>query len=297
VCEIERDGAGRPLALWLLPGDCVQPKRDKIGQLYFEVNTAAGPQPLMPENVFHVPYFTADGICGKGVIEYAREAVGLNKAMETGAGSYFKNIVAPGGAIEAPPGLSDTARENIRKSVTAANSGTGKVGRLMFLEEGVKWNPFSINNDQAQWIEGRQFGIQETARFFNISPTKLADLGRATWSNIESENTSFIENTLRPVLLPIEQEAKRKLLTEDEQRTLFVEAIMEARLRGLTADRYAAYAVGINAGFMLPSEARRRENWPAIPGIDDRPRTGTSPTPEPPKPADGNPQSGDPAGG
>lgn len=296
--EIERDGAGHPLALWHIPGSAIHPARDQAGQLYYAVNTTQGVQPLLPEHCFYVPYFTLDGVSGKGIIEYARECIGLNKAMETGAGAFFKNITAPGGAIEAPTGLSDQAVTNIRKSVEAANSGTGKVGRLLFLQDGLKYVPYTVNNDQAQWLEGRQFGVQEVARFFNLSPTKLADLGRATWSNIESENTSFIENTLRPILTPVEQEARKKLFTPAERQTLYVEANMEGRLRGLTSERYAAYSTAITAGFMLPSEARKKENWPAIPGIDDRPRPGAPTTPPtPPSAPDGNPESGDPADG
>ncbi len=299
AAEIERDGAGRPLALWLLAGDQVHAERTAAGQLYYRVGAE---DVLLPDEIFYVPYFSVDGVSGRGVIEYARNAIGLNLAMESGAGAQFKNMVRPSGAIEAPPGLSDVARENIRKSIERANAGHQKTGRLIFLEDGVKFNPFAISNQDAQWIEGRAFGIQETARFFNISPTKLADLGRATWSNIGSENLSFIENTLRPILVPIEQQARRKLLTVDERKELYVEAVLEARLRGLTADRYAAYRVGLgNRPFLLPSEVRRWENLKAAPELDAAP-PGPEPTPEPaadpPPPQDddnGNPKSGDAA--
>ncbi|MEO8082678.1 MAG: phage portal protein, partial [Ardenticatenales bacterium] len=296
VAEIERDGAGRPLALWLLPADRTELRRAN-GIPYFVVHTDRGPEEVPFDDVFHVPYFSLDGVTGKGVIQYAREAVGLNKAMETGAGAYFRNLMAPGGVIEVPAGTSENARANIRKSIDAANAGVTKVNRLLMLEDGVKLNPYQVSNTDAQWIEGRVFGVQETARFFSISPTKLADLGRATWGNLESENASFIENTLRPILTPIEQEARKKLFTAAERKTLFVEAVMEARLRGLTGERYTSYSTGITAGFLLPSEARRLENLPQVPGIDERPRPGAAPpTPPPPPPPkgtdDGNPPPG-----
>lgn len=301
AAEIEWNSDGTPRALWLIPGDRIEPAHDGAGNLVYVVQVPGGrPVTLQPEDVFYVPYFTLDGVSGKGVIHFAREAVGLNKAMEVGAGAMFANMVRPGGAIEAPPGLSEPARENIRKSIREQNTGAGKVGRLLFLEDGVKLNPFQLSNTDAQWIEGRAFGVQEVARFFGLSPTKLADLGRATWSNLESENRSFIENTLRaPLLVPIEQQARRKLLGRS---TLTAEYVIEGRLRGLTSERYAAYSTGITAGFLLPSEARRMENLPAIPGIDDRPRPGAAPpaapeNPKPENPTDGDEDVTDPAAG
>ncbi|HEX4608851.1 MAG TPA: phage portal protein [Urbifossiella sp.] len=280
AAEIEWSNNGSPRALWLIPGNRIDPCRDRNGDLFYAVKMDDGSvAPLLPEDCFYVPYFTLDGIVGQGVIKHAREAIGLNKAMEIGAGAIFSNMVRPGGAIEAPPGLSDKARANIVESIRSQNGGAGKVGRLIFLEDGVKLNPYQVSNQDAQWIEGRQFGIQEVARFFGISPTKLADLGRATWSNLGAENQSFIENTLRaPILVPIEQQARTKLLGP----SLHAEYVIEARLRGLTADRYAAYATGIQAGFLLPSEARRMENLPSVPGINDRPRAGVAAAAAPP---------------
>ncbi len=302
AAEIEWGLDGKPRALWLIPGNQIEPQRDRLGQLYYLVRTGHGdPVPLLPEDVFTVPYFSLDGVEGRGIIQHARETIGLGKAMEVGAGALFSNMVRPGGAIEAPVGLTDGARKNIVESIKSMNGGAAKAGRLLFLEDGVKLNPFTISNNDAQWIEGRGFGVQEVARFFNISPTKLADLGRATWSNLGAENLSFIENTLRAgILVPIEQQAKSKLLGRAD---LYAEYVIEARLRGLTADRYGAYKVGIDAGFLLPSEARKFENLPAVPGIDDRPRPGSTappPEPKPPEPetpADGTTDPDDPADG
>jgi HK97 family phage portal protein len=293
--EIERNRAGEPIALWLIPSERV--RIETAGGLVYHVETDSGQVALTPDEMFHVPYLTLDGVCGKGIIQYARECVGLNKAMETGAASQFANMVRPAGVLELPIGMSDDAKKNLKESIERQNTGAGKVGRILPLESGVKFTPFGLSNQDAQWIEGRGFGVQEVARFFSISPTKLGDLGRATWSNIGAENLSFIENTLRAILVPIEQQARRKLLTSAERESHYVEAVIEARLRGLTKDRYDAYKVG-TAGrpFLLPSEVRRMENLPAAPELDKLP---TSPEPEPtPKPevkSDGNPDATDPA--
>lgn len=269
AAEIERNGAGEPIALWPLPSERIQPTRPTPGgPLVYRFYGSSRHVDLSPQDVWYVPYLTLDGVEGLGILSHAREALGLNRAMESSAGSYFTNMIRPSGAVEAPPGMSENAVENIRRSVERVNSGHKATARLLMLFDGVKFNPYQISNQEAQWIEGRSFGIQEVARFFNISPTKLADLGRATWSNLESENQAFIDSTLLPILIGRDQETNRKLITREERGTLYAETLVEARLRGNTSERYACYQVGIQAGFLLRSEARKFENLPWVEGLD-----------------------------
>jgi phage portal protein BeeE len=49
----------------------------------------------------------------------------------------------------------------------------------------------------------------------------------------------------------------------------FIEHSAEGLLRGDATNRASFYQSGITAGWLLPSEARRLENLPAIEGIDD----------------------------
>lgn len=288
VAEIERANDGTPLALWLLPADQVRIERTAAGQLVYKL----GENVLDPADVFHVPGYSCDGVTGIGVVKWARESFGLTKAMETSAASFFGNGMRAGGVLEYPGTLTDPARENLRKSMAQLHAGASNTGKMMLLEEGMKYNPLAISNEDAQWLQGRQFQIQEVARWFQISPTKLADLGRATWSNLASENLSFIQQTLRPHMVKVEQEVRRKLLSRDERRDLYGEFLIDGVLRGLTKDRYDAYAVGIGAGFLLRSECRAWENLPAVEGIDDAPAPSIQAGP----PAPQDPQVQDPAG-
>jgi len=304
LAEIERNGAGDVVALHLLPSHAVDYMRTPAGELFFRVKGNGRSIDLSADEVFHVPYFSLDGETGTGVIEYARETVGNIKAVESGGSAFIANMVRPSGSITVPPGLSETARHNLRESVTKANAGHRVSGRLMLLEDGVKFDPFTVTNNEAQWIEARSFGVQETARFFSISPTKLADLGRATWGNIESENRSFFETTLLPVTTPITQETKKKLLIPADRVDHYAEHVAEARLRGNTAERLTGYKTGVDAGIYTRAECRQWENLPFIAGTE-KILTPLNQVADPAPPAkkdaahgnDGNPQATDPADG
>jgi hypothetical protein len=62
----------------------------------------------------------------------------------------------------------------------------------------------------------------------------------------------------------------RELFTEKEQRTYFVEFLLDGLLRGDIESRYNAYAIGKQWGFMSDNEIREKENMNPVPGGDQR---------------------------
>jgi phage portal protein BeeE len=54
--------------------------------------------------------------------------------------------------------------------------------------------------------------VTDVARFFNISPTKLHQLGRATWANLETLNREHVTACLGPWIAKRDAEVDAKLL-------------------------------------------------------------------------------------
>ena len=67
------------------------------------------------------------------------------------------------------------------------------------------------------------------------------------------------------------EEAHNRLLATHGLADVFVKLNMDALLRASLKDRYEAYAVGIRNKFVLPNEARAKEDDPPIPGGDEFP--------------------------
>ncbi len=82
----------------------------------------------------------------------------------------------------------------------------------------------------------------------------------------------FVTVTLRPWLSRWEQALERSLLGPVARGRYYIEHAAEGLLRGDAVNRADFYERGIRAGWLLPSEARRLENLPAVEGIDDEPR-------------------------
>jgi hypothetical protein len=143
--------------------------------------------------------------------------------------------------------------------------GTLNSGRTAILEEGVQFTTIGLSNEDAQYLQTRQFQIVEIARWYGIPPHMLASMEAATFSNIEHQGIEFVTYSLRPWLVRWEQEIKRKLFDTD---TFFSEFLVDGLLRGDTKTRYDGYKVARETGWLSVNEIRSLENLNPVDGGD-----------------------------
>jgi HK97 family phage portal protein len=93
----------------------------------------------------------------------------------------------------------------------------------------------------------------------------LADLERATFSNIEHQSLEFIRDTIRPWLVRWEQALTRDLIPPADRDTYFVEFLIDGLMRGDLKSRYDSYAIGRNNGWLSANDIRRLENMNPLP--------------------------------
>lgn len=210
-----------------------------------------------------------DEIEGKSVIDYAKDNLGLGKAAEDFGSKFFSNGASIGGIYEHPTQLSDTAYNNLQKSLERRAGGLTNSHKILILEEGMKFTQTTIPPNAAQFLETRKFSINDIARWFGVPPHMIADLERATFSNIEQQNLNFSQFSILPYVILIEQELNRKLLQESEKATMYFKMNMDGLLRGDMATRYAAYQVGIQNGIVSPNDVRRKEDLDPYDGGND----------------------------
>lgn len=158
--------------------------------------------------------------------------------------------------------ISDAALARIRKSWSDTHGGSENSGRTAILEEGAEWQALSFNSVDSQFIELRQFQILEIARAFRVPPHMLFDLGRATWSNVESLGREFLVFCLQPMLRAWESALKRALLSPEERREYVIEFSEDDLTQASIADRAVAYSSLISSRVINPNEARKWERLP-----------------------------------
>ncbi len=261
--RIER-ARGKVTALVPLMPDRVQPERDQAGKLRYRLD--GGDTFLSPANVLHVPGLGFDGAAGYPPIRAARQAVGLALAAQEFGARFFGNGSRPGGVIESPKQLDDTAVERLRAAWQALHGGPANAHKVAVLEDGVTFKPIAVNPDEAQFLETRQFQVAEVCRVFRVPPHLIADLSRSTYSNIEHQSLEFVVHSVRPWLVRWEAELNRKLFAGTEY---FAEFLVDGLLRGDVRARYQAYAIGRQNGWLSANDIREMENLNPIEGGDE----------------------------
>jgi HK97 family phage portal protein len=247
--EIERSGSGQPIALWLLPPDRTCVERDEDGNLWYVVYSQTGvPYPLPARDVFHLKGLGFDGVVGYSVVRLAAQSLGLSMAQETNAASFFGNSSRPAGVLEMPGQLTEPARETTRREWERIHQGPAKANRIAVLDQGMKFSPMTMPNNESQLLESRKLSVTEMSRWLIVPPHKLGDLEYATFSNIEEQNIDFVINSLMYWINGFEEEADIKLFGSASQGRLFTKLNVKALLRGNTAAQQAFITAMLDRG-------------------------------------------------
>lgn len=262
--EIERDLGGRPIALWPIAPNRVEPRRAESGEIVYLVwNYGAERTEIPAYDMFHLHGLGFDGLIGYSVISLAARTIGLGIASESYASDFFANGAISTGALKHPKNLSKDAQERLRENLNATIQGSGKRFNIPIFEEGMEWIDMMVKPEDAQLILTRQFQITDVARWFGLPPHKLADLMRATFSNIEEQNLEVHNDAHMPWIVRLEQEADYKLISSRE-RGVRTKLNPRGLLRGKDKDRAEYYKLMADYGFYTINEVRRYEDLDPI---------------------------------
>jgi HK97 family phage portal protein len=171
---------------------------------------ASTPRLIAAEDMIHVPGLALDGRLGQSTIWLTRQAIGLALATEKYGAKYFGNGARPGGVVTHPGKLTPQARENLKRSWTEAQGGEN-AHKTALLEEGMKFEAASTENDKAQFLETRRFQKAEICSIFRVPPHMVRDTDKQYRANTEQIGLEFVNLTLWPWLEAWTQELKRRL--------------------------------------------------------------------------------------
>lgn len=224
---------------------------------------------LLSSEVLHLKHRTGDdGVLGISPIAAARGVVELAIAEREHGINTFRNGARLQGVLKFPGVLKSEQRQAIATSWSSQHGGAANAGKTAILESGVEYQSVSMSMEDSSWILARAMSVQEVARLFRVPPTIVGHLENSNFSNTTELARQFITMCLRRHLVAWEQALSSKCLTDAGRRTYYPEHAIEGILRGDSVNRADFYTKGIDAGWLLPSEARRLENLPVIEGID-----------------------------
>lgn len=257
------DGAGAVTELLPLRPDQVFPEKLVNGRVRYRVSDG-GTQLYTQDEVLHLRYRTQDGFTGISPITEARETIGTALAQQQFEGAFYKNGAKPFGALQYPQQLSPEQFNQIRQSIDTHYAGVGNAHKMLILEEGMQFKPISMSQTDAEFIESRRLTLEDIARIFRVPPPMIGILKDATYSNITEQSRMLVSHTLRPWFVRIEQTMNQSLLTDMTRQTHFIEHNAEGLLRGNQQERFEAYRMAREWGWMNVNEIRQKENMGGI---------------------------------
>ena len=191
------------------------------------------------DEVFHLRGFTLTGSEGDSLLQRARHAIGLTAAAEEYAARFFSSSSMTHLILERPADKSALGPEQVQLIKDAWkkwHSGLKNAWEPAILQEGMKASLLQPKHADTQLIEQRTFQVIEICRLLRIPPHRLAELSRATFSNIEQQSIDYAVYTLGPWRRRWKETVDRCLLTSEDRAEkdieIYAEHQVEALLRG-----------------------------------------------------------------
>ena len=260
---IFRDKRGAPTEFLILNPDNTMPVMVD-GRLWFTTKINDEYLKLDQYNVLHVPGLGWDGLNSYSVLEYANESFSQGINAQKYGSKFFKNSARPSVVLQHPNKFTDeSAVKRLKDQWNGLYQGIDNLHKTAVLEEGVTVKELSLSAQDAQLIESQKFSLIDIANWFNLPPHKLGDSSRTAYNSLEQENMAYLNEALDPILITIELECRKKLLTERQKETNshLIEFNRAALLRAdlKTRGEYYSKALG-GAPWMVINEARSIEN-------------------------------------
>lgn len=259
--EIISDSRGNVVELLPHHPEKLRPERMKTGALFYVPPEGL---PISADRIIHLRGLATNGIMGLSPIAAARRSLGLAIAAEKFGGKFFANSARPSGVLKMPGTLNEDGQKRLKASWDSMHSGVENASKTAVLEQGLEYQAIGLSPDDAQFLGTIAAGVTNVARWFRLPPHMIADLERATFSNIEHQDINFVVHSIRPWLARWEQRLESDLLTKAERKTHEIRFVVEGLLRGDSAARSAFYTALFNIGAVNRNQIRALEGMNPI---------------------------------
>ena len=221
------------------------------------------------EDVIHIRTFSKDGEFGVNPLALFKETFATAISQTDYVSSFFGNGAHLSAVLETDKVVTPTQEESILTSFNTKNAGMGNVGKVAMLQAGLKYKPISVSPKETEFIPVRRANIADVSNITGVPVPLLADLERATFSNIENLNQQFVDYTLRIWCKRIETQFNHKLFYNDPPNLYFVRFNLNALVRGDMVARTAYYVAARQNGWMSANDVRELENMNPVDGLDE----------------------------
>ena len=266
------NGAGALVALVAMHPLAVDPQWEKdsnekrTGRKVFVVSLDDGTtRTFMQDEMTQVMALSLDGLKGLSPITIARMSLGTTIAGDRAAANMFGSGPLVAGMVTPEDDITEDDAKQIKSDLNAKLTGTENAGTIAVINRKLKFTQWSTSNEDAQFLQSRQFQIEEVARWYGVPPFELFQLDKQTsWgTGIESQQRGLARTTLSPWAQRVEQRLSRLL-----SKSQFAEFDFAGLERANPEDEIRLLIEQVEGGLLTKNEARAIRNLPPVEGGD-----------------------------
>lgn len=182
----------------------------------------------------------------------------------------FERGPAFGGVVEREKTFPNAeSRSRFLSGLRQFKQGGTRAGSMMLLEDGMTYKPLTgITPKDVADVESRKLTDVEVAAAFHIAP-EMVGSREGTFANLNAFRTMLWSINLGPYITGLEQVIGRLVGLLEPDAGLYVEANVQAKMRGSFEEQASQLQTSIGAPWMTRNEGRARMNLPAVDGGDE----------------------------
>lgn len=283
----DRDSSGRPTAVWPVPASWVGVRRLTpstmgtsllpTGAIVYQI----GSKTFTTDDIIHIKGPCAPGaLRGAGILEMFLQGTLLTAHEQEHEAQKMSRHGVPAGILKflndnipakpdrdgnPPVSMADRMR-NAADQWLAARDHSG----VAVMNSAVEFTPLAWNPNDMQMVQARQFTLLQLANIMCVPPKFVGAVVQGdnlTYATSETGGKELLRDTMGSHFTQWEQTLSLAL-----PRGTVAKPNLDSFLRSDMLQRFQAYALGINAGFIKPNaDVRHWENWPDMPDLDEEP--------------------------
>lgn len=218
------------------------------------------------EDIHEILGMSMDGYYGMSVISYGRNSFGTTIAGDRAAANLFGKGLLSSGLATPEEDIEEEDFKTIKQGIEDKTTGWEHAGEIAFVNKKLNFTPWMINPEDAQFLQSRQFQIEEVARWFGVPPHLLMQTEKQTsWgTGVNEQNRGLARFTLPNWTAPIEQSLSRLL-----PNPKFCEFDFAGMERPTPEEEIKLLIEQVKGGIITPNEARKIRNLEPIEGGDE----------------------------
>lgn len=239
---------------------------DENGLVLYHVNG----KNYTSRDIVHIKLWSkpdSSSLLGEGPIQRHKSVLRSALDLHNYADNWFRTAAVPTGTLSTTEFLS----EDIAKSNKKAFIESQQERSIAVLSSGLKYDPISLNPEQAQFLENQKYITRQIANMFGV-PTLYMGMGiegqGMTYVNGNEDRTKLYEDGMQQYIVRIQQAITDLLPRGQEAKFNLTEFLRPNQL-----SRYQSYAIGLDKQFLTVEEVRQFESLPPLDaaGTPDQP--------------------------